>query len=125
MRGQDILVILSQGGTALASTCVKSQDIQTDCPTIEKASSTQQDWVERIAGRKSWAISINYLVMRAAQVRDLLYIGQTFTVTVRDRNNTSGGSISGTAIMTNVHGLASFGNLATGSMKLEGSGALT
>ena len=125
MRGQDILVILSQGGTALASTCVKSQDIQTDCPTIEKASSTQQDWVERIAGRKSWSISINYLVMRAAQVRDLLYIGQTFTVTVRDRNNTSGGSISGTAIMTNVHGLASFGNLATGSMKLEGSGALT
>ena len=125
MIGQDILVILSQGGTALASTCVKSQDIQTDCPTIEKASSTQQDWVEKIAGRKSWSISINYLVMRAAQVRDLLYIGQTFTVTVRDRNNTSGGSISGTAIMTNVHGLASFGNLATGSMKLEGSGALT
>ena len=125
MKGQDILVILSQGGTALASTCVKSQDIQTDCPTIEKASSTQQDWVERIAGRKSWSISINYLVMRAAQVRDLLYTGQTFTVTVRDRNNTSGGSISGTAIMTNVHGLASFGNLATGSMKLEGSGALT
>lgn len=125
MRGQDILVILSQGGTALASTYVKSQDIQTDCPTIEKASSTQQDWVERIAGRKSWSISINYLVMQAAQVRDLLYTGQTFTVTVRDRNNTSGGSISGTAIMTNVHGLASFGNLATGSMKLEGSGALT
>lgn len=125
MRGQDILVILSQGGTALASTCVKSQDIQTDCPTIEKASSTQQDWVERIAGRKSWSISINYLVMQAAQVRDLLYTGQTFTVTVRDRDNTSGGSISGTAIMTNVHGLASFGNLATGSMKLEGSGALT
>ena len=118
-------MILSQGGTALASTCVKSQDIQTDCPTIEKASSTQQDWVERIAGRKSWSISINYLVMRAAQVRDLLYTGQTFTVTVRDRNNTSGGSISGTAIMTYVHGLASFGNLATGSMKLEGSGALT
>ena len=125
MRGQEILVILSQGGTALASTCVKSQDIQTDCQTIEKASSTQQDWVERIAGRKSWSISINYLVMRAAQVRDLLYTGQTFTVTVRDRNNTSGGSISGTAIMTNVHGIASFGNLATGSMKLEGSGALT
>lgn len=118
-------MILSQGGTALASTCVKSQDIQTDCPTIEKASSTQQDWVEKISGRKSWSISINYLVMRAAQVRDLLYTGQTFTVTVRDRNNTSGGSISGTAIMTNVHGLASFGNLATGSMKLEGSGALT
>ena len=125
MRGQDILVILSQGGVALASTCVKSQDIETSCPTIEKASSTQQDWVEKVAGRKSWSISINYLVMRAAQVRDLLYTGQTFTVTVRDRDNTSGGSVSGTAIMTNVHGISSFGNLATGSMKLEGSGPLT
>ena len=125
MNGQDILVILSQGGVALASTHVKSQDIQTECSTIEKASATQQDWVDRIAGRKSWQMSINYLVMRAAQIRDLLYVGQTFDITVRDRDNTTGGSISGTAIMTGVHGVSSVGNLATGSFTLQGSGPLT
>ena len=108
----------------MASTNVKSQDIQTDCGTIEKASSTQQSWVERVAGRKSWQININYLVMRAAQVRDVLYIGQTFDITVRDRANTTGGSISGTAIMTNAHGVSSVGNLATGSFTLVGSGPL-
>jgi hypothetical protein len=42
MNGKDIIIILSQIGTALASTAVKSHDITTAADTIEKASSTQQ-----------------------------------------------------------------------------------
>ena len=41
MTGKDIIIILTQGGTALASTRVRSQDIQTQADVIEKASSTQ------------------------------------------------------------------------------------
>lgn len=123
MTGKDLIVILSQGGTALASTRVRSQDIQTSCPTIEKASASQQDWEEHIAGRKSWTINISYLVLAASQVRDLLYVGQTFSITVKDSGNNS--SVTGSAIMTAVKNVATIGNLAQGSFSLQGSGALT
>ena len=46
MTGKDITVILSQNGQALASTRIKSHEIEASCPTIEVASSTQQDWEE-------------------------------------------------------------------------------
>lgn len=125
MNGNDIIVILSKDGSALASTCVKSQDIQTGCSTTERASATQQEWEEHVAGRKNWSISISYLVMRAAQVRDILYVGQTFDVQVVDRGNTTGGSVIGKAILVQAHNVASRGNLATGSWQLKGTGALT
>lgn len=122
MIGQNILVVLSRNGVALAATAVKSQDIETQCATMEKASATQQEWEEHIAGRKSWSINIDYLVLVASQVEDLLKVGQEFDVTVRDRDSTYG--VTGKAIMTNVHGVSSVGNLATGSFVLKGSGAL-
>lgn len=123
MNGKNIIVILSQNGVAVASTYVRSQDIQTNCQTIPKASSTQNKWVERLAGLSEWSIQIGYLVMATTQIRDLLYVGSTFDVTVKDDGNIT--SITGKAIMTNVHNIASVGNVASGSMTLTGSGALT
>ena len=122
MTGKDIIIILTQGGTALASTRVRSQDIQTQADVIEKASSTQQDWKEYIAGRKEWAVNVSYLVMTSSKVRDLLLVGKTFGVTVRDTANTY--SVSGTAIMTTVKNVSTVGNLAQGSFSLKGTGAL-
>lgn len=122
MTGQDIIVILSHNGTAIASTSIKSQDIKSHCDTIEKASSTQQSWVELLAGRKSWKIDISYLVLSAASVLDLLLVGETFTVTVKQKGSNTG--VTGSAILTDVSNLASFGNLAQGSFTLQGSGAL-
>lgn len=121
MTGKDIIVILSQGGTALASTSIRSQDIQTSCATIEKASSTQQDWEEHIAGRKSWNLTVNYLVLSSAKVNDLLYVGQTFDVRMNIGETTY---LVGTAIMNQVKQTATIGNLAQGSFSLKGSGPL-
>lgn len=121
MTGKDIIVILSQGGTALASTSIRSQDIQTSCATIEKASSTQQDWEEHIAGRKSWSLTVNYLVLSSAKVNDLLYVGQTFDVRMNIGETTY---LVGTAIMIQVKQTATIGNLAQGSFSLKGSGPL-
>ena len=121
MTGKDIIVILSQGGTALASTSIRSQDIQTSCATIEKASSTQQDWEEHIAGRKSWNLTVNYLVLASAQVNDLLYVGQTFDVRMDIGETTY---LVGKAIMNQVKQTATIGNLAQGSFSLKGSGPL-
>ena len=121
MTGKDIIVILSQGGTALASTSIRSQDIQTSCATIEKASSTQQDWEEHIAGRKSWNLTVNYLVLSSAKVNDLLYVGQTFDVRMDIGETTY---LVGKAIMNQVKQTATIGNLAQGSFSLKGSGPL-
>lgn len=122
MRGQELIVILSQGGEAVASTSIRSQDIRSHCDAIEKASVTQQDWTEVVAGRKSWKIDISYLVMAAGRIRDLLLVGQMFDVTIKDKDNTQ--SVTGTAMLTDVGNVAAFGNLAQGSMSLIGSGAL-
>lgn len=122
MTGKDLIVILSQNGTALASTAIRSQEIQTSAETIEKASATQQDWKEYVAGRKAWSLSVSYLVLTASKVADLLMVGQTFDVTIKDVDNTS--SVSGVAILSSVKQTAAIGNLANGSFTLVGSGPL-
>ena len=121
MTGKDITVILSLNGVAVANTRIKSNDIQTHCNTIEKASSTQQEWEEHIAARKSWAMKISYLVLSSSQVSRLLYNGQTFGITVKSGNTSL---LTGTAIMTDVSNVFSVGNLAQGNFTLKGSGAL-
>lgn len=123
MTGKDLVVILSQGGVAVASTCVKSQDIRTHCDALERSSAQQQSWVEVIAGRKSWTIQISYLVLSAARVGDLLLVGQQFDVTVRDVDNTY--RVTGKALLTDVGHVATVGTLAQGLMSLQGNGGLT
>mgnify|MGYP002627509945 CR=1 FL=1 len=123
MTGKDIIVVISQNNTALASTRIRSHDIQTKVDTIEKASSSQQSWKEYIAGRKDWSITVSYLVLAAAKIADLLKVGQTFSITVKDSGSTT--SVSGTAILTSVKQTATVGNLAQGSFTFQGSGALS
>lgn len=127
MTGKDIIVVLSQNGTALASTTVRSQDIQTAADTIEKSSSMQQDWKEFITGRKEWSITVNYLILAAEKITDLLYVGQTFDITVK--NQTAAGvtptAVTGKAIMNTVKQVATVGTLAQGTFTLKGTGPLT
>jgi predicted secreted protein len=121
MTGKDIIVILSQNGTALASTAIKSQDIQTQCKSIEKSSAVQQDWEEVVAGRKSWTLNVKYLVLTATKVTDLLYAGQMFDVTMKVGDTAY---LTGKALMTAVSGVSAVGTLANGSFSLRGNGPL-
>lgn len=121
MTGKDIIVILSQNGTALASTAIKSHDIQTQCKSIEKSSAVQQDWEEVVAGRKSWTLNVKYLVLTATKVTDLLYAGQMFDVTMKAGGTTY---LTGKALMTSVSGVSAVGTLANGSFLLRGNGPL-
>lgn len=122
MTGQDIIVILSQGNTVVASAAIRSDEINTGCPSIERASATQQGWKEVLAGRKSWSLTLNYLMLAAARLRDVLLIGQMFDVTIRDKSNTS--TLTGKALMTAAKQTHTTGNLCHGSFSLEGSGPL-
>lgn len=122
MTGKDFIVIFSQNGTALASTAIRSQDVQTAADTIEKASATQQDWREFIAGRKDWALNVTYLVLSSSKLVDLLRIGQSFDVTIRDIAATT--VLEGSAILQNAKQTAAVGNLASGSFSFKGNGPL-
>lgn len=122
MNGKDIIIILSQNGTALAGTAVKSHDITTAADTIEKASSTQQSWREYLAGRKAWSINMSYLVTTSAKIHWELKVGETFTVTVADNN--SNYRLTGTAVLETAKQTYTVGNLANGSFVLKGSGQL-
>lgn len=123
MTGKDVILILSQGGTALASTAIKSQDIQTEADVIEKASSSQQSWREYIAGRKGWSVTLSYLVLTSDKILDLLKVGQTFSVTMKKVDDNTN-KVTGNAILKAVKQTASVGNLAQGSWQLQGTGAL-
>lgn len=121
MTGRDITVTLTLNGTAIANTRIRSNDIQTQADTIEKASSSQQQWKEFIAGRKEWSLTVSYLVMVSSQVSQLLYAGQTFGITMKQGSTSL---LTGTAIMTSVRQTATIGNLCQGSFSLKGTGAL-
>ena len=121
MTGKDVILTLSQGGTALANTKIKS--IKAQCAVLEKASSSQQDWVEVIAGRKSWSLTVRYLVLAGSQVKDVLKVGQTFSVTMNESGSTTN-KVSGTAILSAVDAEYPTGNLAQGTFTFTGSGAL-
>ena len=124
MTGKDVIMTLSHNGVVLANTKIKSQSIKAQCATIEKASSTQQDWVEVIAGRKSWSITVRYLVLAGSQVKDVLKVGQMFEVTMNEYGSTTN-KVSGTAILSAVDAEYPTGNLAQGTFTFTGSGALS
>ena len=124
MTGKDVILTLSQGGTALANTKIKSQSIKSQCGVIEKASSTQQDWVEVVAGRKSWSLTVRYLVLSGSQVKDVLKVGQTFSITMQEYGSSTN-IVTGTALLSGVDAEYPTGNLAQGTFTLTGSGALT
>ena len=124
MTGKDVIMTLSQGGTALANTKIKSQSIKAQCETIEKSSATQQEWVEVIAGRKSWSLTVRYLVLAGSQVKDVLKVGQMFDITMNEIGSTTN-KVTGTALLSAVDAEYPTGNLAQGTFTFTGSGALT
>ena len=124
MTGKDITVIIAQGGTALASTRIKSNDIKTKCDVIEKASATQQTWKEFVAGRSEWSINVGYLVLAAPQVSNVLLVRQTFDLTFTANDGTSTGTLTGKAILAAADIKANTGSLAQGTFAFQGTGPL-
>lgn len=123
MTGKDLIIILSQNGVALASTTIRSQDIQTQCDAEEKASATQQSWREYVAGRKGWQLTVNQLLLTSTRVLDLLKVGEYFGVTYKAVGDDTN-KVTGTALLTAVKQTGTVGNLAQGSWTLLGTGAL-
>lgn len=122
MNGNNIIIGTMSGTTFTPIAATKSNEMQTDCETIEISSPSVGDWRTYMAGRKSWSVQVSFLVTAASNIRQLLSVGTSYTIVMRDRNNTS--SVSGSAIMTTCKISATRGNLVTGSFVFKGTGAL-
>ena len=119
--GNNIIVLMN--GVAIAGT--KSDEIQVESDTIEIASETDQEWVHLISGRKSWSLTVGWLVLANQDVRKLLLAGSTVTIKIKGRGESDSNGVTGAAILKTVKITATRGNLAQGSFAFVGNGPLT
>ena len=119
--GNNIIVFMN--GQAIAGT--KSDEIHVDCETIEIASATDQEWVHLISGRKSWSLTVGWLVLANQDVRKALLVGSTVTIKIKGRGESDSNGVTGAAILKTVKITATRGNLAQGSFAFIGNGPLT
>ena len=126
MNGNKIFISLDGTSTPLAGT--KSNEIQTECEAIEVTSPLTGAWKQHIAGRKGWSFSTSWLVMpnsmSGTKLRDLLRIGQTYTVRIYERGSSNTLLLTGSALCTQAKVTATRGNLATGAFSFVGNGEL-
>lgn len=118
-NGNDIIIL--KDGTAIAGS--RTQGIKVGAETIEVSSATQGQWKNFIAGRKEWSVPVGYLVTAYSGIRDVLQVGNSFTLVIRDRGNTA--TLTGTAILETCEIEFDKGHLVKGSFKFKGTGALT
>ena len=119
MNGNNI--IITKNGTAIAAT--KSHEIQSGCQTIPISSATDSGWEHLIAGRKSWSVNVNFLMLAASQLDSVLEVGDTVTLVIINRNATK--SISGSAIVVTCRETFTRGNIAQGTFQFQGTGPLS
>jgi predicted secreted protein len=120
INGNDILI--ADGSSLIAA--AKSGEIQADCETIEVSSPSTGEWQTFLKGRKSWSITISYLLSAVGDLAKVLTVGNTYTLTVTKRGESSA-SLTGTAILTTCKQTYTRGNLCAGTFQFKGTGALT
>lgn len=118
VKGRNILVYL--GTTLIAG--LRTNDIQTDCDMLEKASPSSGQWREYEPGRKTWMVKVGFLVPAVANIKQVLRSGQSYTLVIKDRGTTL---LTGTAICKSANFGANIENLCTGSFAFQGTGALS
>lgn len=116
LHGRNIIV--SANGTAIASS--RSCELQMSADTEEMSSPTNGMWKEYFITRKGWSLSLSYLVIA---VRGQINIGDTYTLTIADRNNPEDVR-TGVAICVENTITATIGNLCQGSWKFVGTGVI-
>jgi predicted secreted protein len=125
-NGNNIIVYASNDNgtswTAVAAT--KSDELQTECELIEKASAAQQAWREYIPGRKSWGLNVAQLVTAVADIRNVLQIGTRVKIRVGGRTYSGSAGVEGFAIVRQCKVSMTRGALANGSFIFQGDGPL-
>ena len=123
-NGNNLLIYFNGsviGGTTASAE--RSNEINTSCETLEVASPSQGAWRVYIAGRKEWSVTVNYLVPTVSNITEVLRVGQSYTLAVKNQSGTT--IMSGTAICQQAKATSTRGNLIQGSFVFKGSGELS
>ena len=123
-NGNNLLIYFNGsviGGTT--ESAERSNEINTSCETLEVASPSTGSWRTYITGRKEWSVTVNYLVPAVANITEVLRVGQSYTLAVKNQSGTT--LMSGTAICQQAKVTSTRGNLIQGSFVFKGSGELS
>ena len=122
LNGNNILVYLN--GTAIAGST--TADAQNTVDLVEIGSPLSSGhWKQYIKKRKTWSVTVNYLVLQYSGVRDLLKVGDSYTLKIRGRNSSDSTGVSGTAILKTCRITAQRGNLVQGTFQFQGNSSLS
>lgn len=122
LNGNNILVYLN--GTAIAGST--TADTQNTVDLVEIGSPLSSGhWKQYIKKRKTWSVTVNYLVLQYSGVRDLLKVGDSYTLKIRGRNSSDSTGVSGTAILKTCRITAQRGNLVQGTFQFQGNSSLS
>lgn len=126
MNGNNIIVYQQNGAEWVPVAATKSDRLQVGVDTIEIASADDQEWTHRIAGRKSWQLTTNWLVTEVADIEKVLTVGSRVRLHIGARGGYTGaaGGLTGYAFVKNCDITMTRGNLAAGGFQFEGDGAL-
>ena len=119
MNGKEIIILVD--GDAIFGT--KSDEIQVGCETIPISSPSNGKWTAAIAGRKSWAITVGFLVSAPTKIYSAVdMVGTRVIMRIKYRTGTVW--LEGMAICTTFKVTATKGNLVQGSFAFQGTGPL-
>ncbi len=122
--GKNVFIYSGTSGTSPVIAAAKSCTIHEECEAKEKASSQSATAKEYVAGRTGWEITISHLVVSEAPFAGLM-VGTSFSISVAVKTATNTYvRKTGTVICTAADINAPVGNIATGQVKLLGTGEL-
>lgn len=123
VNGNNIFISLDSNSAPFAAT--RANEIQVGATKIPISSPNTGEWEEHIVGRKKWGFSINSLVTTLDDIRKVLIVGNTYTITVYGREGSSVTALlQGRATCLDAKAGLTRGNLATGFFSFEGNGHL-
>ena len=118
------VILIYKGNSLIAGT--RSNEMTTEVDMIESSNSSEGVWRTFIAGRKSWQVTVNYLVPAVTNVSDLLSVGTSYTISIRTRSgSTVTNRLTGSAILKTCKITATRSNLVQGSFQFIGTSALS
>ena len=115
------LILIGFNGSIIAG--MKGSEQQSQCDMIETANPSNQTWKTYVVGRKQWNVTVNYLLSNTSKIKDLLKIGQTYSLYFIQRSAPVP-YLYGTATLTTCKITSNKGQLMQGSFQFLGNGEL-
>lgn len=118
IHGNNLIVSLNGTAIGAAKTC----SISFGCDTQEVSSPSQGTFKQFITSRKSWMVTVGYMV--TAVKSNLMRVGQSYTLSFGVRGDDTD-KVTGTAICTTCKIDGQRGNIASGTFEFKGIGELS